>query len=61
MFRNDGIRVLISRGAAAEQAERLRAGVPEFVALPGENGDGITHPHVTDLALDPDSAVPCVI
>jgi len=50
--------VLVGRSAAAEKAEGFGTRVPEFVALPGENGDGIASDHIADFSFNADSTGP---
>ena len=61
IFRNDGVRVLVGRRAAAKEPEWFETGVPELVPVPGRGGDGDPGHHVTLLSCDAIRPVPCVM
>ena len=50
--------MLVGRSAAAEKAEGFGARVPEFVALSGENGDGVASDHIANFPFDTDLTGP---
>src|SRR5258708_33769228 len=55
-FGEDGITMLVARGATAEEAEGLIAGVPEFMFLARRNGNGVAGLHFGHFSLQAHSA-----
>ena len=47
--------MLVGRSAAAKKSEGFGARVPKFVALSGENGDGVASDYIANFCFDTDS------
>ena len=56
-FRHDRILMLITRRAAAQKPQDLRAGIPDPVTITGTHPDGITHAYITVLAVHTDPSL----
>ena len=54
---NDGVIVLVSRRATAEQSQGFSSCVPDFVFLPGRNGNGIPSLDLSRLVFDPHASI----
>src|SRR5260370_42447122 len=55
-FGEDGITMLVARGATAEERKRLTAGIPEFMFLAWRNGNGVAGLHVGQFSREAHSA-----
>src|SRR3954462_7560372 len=51
-FGNDGVLVLVSRGATAKQFQYAGTGVPDLMVQPRRNRDGISSPDLPDFFFD---------
>src|ERR1700722_16928508 len=54
IFGDNGVGMFVCRGAAAQEAQDLTTGSPQFMPLAGENRDGIARLVLPQLAFDAD-------